>query len=244
MPLLGSTPPRQDLWTRTSWSTLATIAETAPREAEGAWNDLIARYRTPLLLQARRLLTRARGRPVPAEDAEDLVQAFWVACLDKDWLGRADPDKGRFRAFVQVLLKRFVRDRVEHEHAGVRHPGPGRGVAQLEDLAREPAAPGGAGDDDEAFDREWVRIAIERAIADVEAASARDGVVLRDLIRTDGKGSADLAAVLRVHPQQLAVIKTRVRDRFAKHFTNELAATVRDASDFDAEWRALARYLP
>lgn len=244
MPILGRDPPRQDPWALTSWSTVARLSSDTRQVAEVAWRDLIARYRGPLLSQARRLLARGRGRPATAEDAEEAVQAFWVACLEKDWLGRADAERGRFRAFVQVLLKRFVRDRVEHEHASVRHPGKGRSVVEMGALGVEEAAVASDRAEAEAFDREWVKVAIDRAVAAVEGASARDGVVLRDLMRTEGAGSPDLAALIRVHAEQLPVIKSRVRDRFSKRFAEELSATVRDPADFDEEWQALARYLP
>lgn len=44
------------------------------------------------------------------EDAEDYVQSFFTTFLEKDWLQRADREKGRFRTFILTILKRFVRD--------------------------------------------------------------------------------------------------------------------------------------
>src|SRR6185436_13455584 len=41
-------------------------------------------------------------------DAQDLTQEFFRHLLEKGWLDSADPDKGRLRTFLIVLLKRFM----------------------------------------------------------------------------------------------------------------------------------------
>lgn len=62
------------------------------RGALAALEKLCQAYWYPLYAYARRL-----GQT--PHDAEDLVQAFFVQCLEKKYLSAADQAKGRFRSF-------------------------------------------------------------------------------------------------------------------------------------------------
>ena len=42
------------------------------------------------------------------EDAKDLTQAFFVWLMEEGRLERYDPQRGRLRGYLKVLLKRFV----------------------------------------------------------------------------------------------------------------------------------------
>jgi RNA polymerase sigma-70 factor (ECF subfamily) len=66
-------------------------------------NRLIATYWKPIFHYL-----RTRGHP--AQDAEDLTQEFFLRFLQRGWLRPADPSRGRFRAFLLTLLKRFAHD--------------------------------------------------------------------------------------------------------------------------------------
>ena len=50
--------------------------------------------------------TRRAGRA--PHDAEDLTQEFFARLLKKEWLLAASPEKGRFRTFLLMALKRFM----------------------------------------------------------------------------------------------------------------------------------------
>ena len=50
---------------------------------------------------------RARWR-VPDEEAEDLAQGFFAAALEKGWLARYEPERGRFRSYVLACVETFV----------------------------------------------------------------------------------------------------------------------------------------
>jgi len=43
------------------------------------------------------------------EEAKDLTQDFFIWMMETGFVGRADPARGRFRAFVKVALERFLR---------------------------------------------------------------------------------------------------------------------------------------
>jgi RNA polymerase sigma-70 factor (ECF subfamily) len=41
-------------------------------------------------------------------EAQDFTQAFFAHLLDKGFVGEADPERGRFRAFLLTACKRFL----------------------------------------------------------------------------------------------------------------------------------------
>jgi RNA polymerase sigma factor (sigma-70 family) len=88
----------------TAWS-LVDQAKLHRENAE-AVNRLVRRYWKPVygFLRARRY---------PHAKAEDLTQEFFLRFLERDWLRRVDPQRGRFRTFMLTLLVRFLSDQSE-----------------------------------------------------------------------------------------------------------------------------------
>jgi RNA polymerase sigma-70 factor (ECF subfamily) len=66
-------------------------------------NRFVARYWRPVFY-----FLRTRGYPL--HDAEDLTQEFFLRFLERDWIGRADPARGRFRTYLLTVLTRFLAD--------------------------------------------------------------------------------------------------------------------------------------
>src|SRR5581483_7395218 len=87
----------------TTWSMIERSQQADPVEANAALNRLVGRYWKPVFYYL-----RAHGRSF--HDAQDLSQAFFSRLVERDWLRRADPERGRFRAFLLTLLKRFLSD--------------------------------------------------------------------------------------------------------------------------------------
>ena len=80
--------------------------------ARSALVDLCENYWHPLYAYLRR-------RGYSADETQDLTQEFFVRVLG-GYLDRADPAKGRFRAFILTCLKFFVADEKDRERAGGR----------------------------------------------------------------------------------------------------------------------------
>ncbi len=78
-----------------------------------ALNQLAEAYWKPLYWFARR---NGFGQ----EDAADLIQDFFAKLLERDWLDRADPNRGRLRNFLLTLLKRHLNDHRKHDRAEKR----------------------------------------------------------------------------------------------------------------------------
>lgn len=230
----------------THWRVVATLDRRDDPAWQESWQALVTAYTAPMQAYARSVLSRARGRAVGADEAAEMVQGFLASCVHKGWLSRADQDRGRFRAFLQALLKRYVLRVLRDASAQKRTPGPGRAVLPLHEagVAGDPGLEVDDAEDRAAFDREWVEVALERARGRLRAHNTRYLQVIDDLVATDGAGSPGLAARLGLREQQLPVLRHRARERFAKMLVEELRATVADEQAFLEEWAALAPYLP
>ncbi len=232
------------MWAKTRWSIVSGLDQRDDPAWQAAWAFLSTSYERPMLIYAERLLARAPGGRVSAQDARDVVQEFLTTCIEKDWLPRADPRRGKFRAYVQILLRRYVTRWLRRRLAKKRRPAEGISLLPLlpEDEEHMPSSAEAA--DLEAFDRSWSRVAIERALERLQRKSNRYGLVIRDLIDTEGEGSADLPDQLEGGRGQFPVTKHRAKKQFASLFREELSSTVADPAAFEEEWNALSRYLP
>ena len=135
------------------------------------WRSSTALYCYPVYAFIRR---RGHGR----QDAQDLTQDFFVHLLEKGTLGRADPQRGRFRSFLLGALDYFLAHAAERARAGKRGGGC-QWVFLDNDDAEDPyqlAAPEGM-TAEKVFDARW-------AATLVEATFAR----LRGELQSEGKG--------------------------------------------------------
>lgn len=83
----------------TQWSLIRGSA-LSQAERRAAFGTLAQAYRP-----AMRAFLRAR---LPAEEAEDALQAFLAQSFEHAWFARADPAFGSFRGFLLLMLRRHV----------------------------------------------------------------------------------------------------------------------------------------
>jgi RNA polymerase sigma-70 factor (ECF subfamily) len=102
MPEASSTTP-SDRFPTTAWGAIQAAQDHAQAGHVSALNQVIGRYWKPVFC-----FLRARGHDL--HRAEDLTQAFFLRFLERDWLQKADPDRGRFRTFLLTILVRFLSD--------------------------------------------------------------------------------------------------------------------------------------
>jgi RNA polymerase sigma-70 factor (ECF subfamily) len=116
-----------------------------------------------------------RRRYIPAQQADDLLQAFLAEkVLERNLVGGAAREKGRFRTFLLVALDRFVSNRLRDEQRLKRSPA--QGYAAMDDAVHAPApgpTPSGV------FEIEWARQVLGQAaqrMRDECTASGREDV--------------------------------------------------------------------
>ena len=87
----------------TRWSLVRSMQKGGEAEAARALNEICRHYWYPIYAFIRR-----KGHN--AETARDLTQEFFLQLLNRRFFERADPLKGRFRAFLMASLAYFLAD--------------------------------------------------------------------------------------------------------------------------------------
>jgi hypothetical protein len=92
--------------TTTRWTLVIAAGDAQRKEDRSALVSLCEKNGYPLYAYPRR-------RRYPADQAQDLTQAFFIPVLERRYLGRPDREKGGFRSLFLTSLKFFVAD--EHD---------------------------------------------------------------------------------------------------------------------------------
>lgn len=207
-----------------------------PRRAREALDEICHNYRGPVL-------SYVRQHGYRDADAEDLTQEFFARLVEQRWDERADPARGRFRAYLLTALQRFLANQAESGRA-TKRGGDARRVA----LDERTAGAAGTQSPEQAFNRAWVMTVIDHAIHRLEReirAAGRESLY-RELAEylVESPDSADYrraAERLDLKPNTVAVHVHRLKQRLRQLIRDELASTVDSADDLDSELRALRR---
>lgn len=180
-------------------------------------------------------------------DAEDLTQAFFACLLEKDYLRAADREKGRFRTFLLMALKRFMANEYDRAHAKKRG-----GFTQFlpidHDFAesRYAADPATGVDPERVFDRHWARTVLDRTLARLREEYATTGraQLFEHLANSLDKDSSALSYAEIAHRLNLteAAVKMavyRMRRRYRELLLSEITQTVANPQDAQHELQQL-----
>jgi RNA polymerase sigma factor (sigma-70 family) len=223
----------------TRWTLI--LASHEGGEAErAALEQLCATYWRPVYVFLRR-----KGLPPPA--AEDAVQGFFLHLLEKDFLPRLDPARGRFRSYLLRSLEHYLVNLHERDSALKRGGGYRFVPLDTEEVERElPAAPGTPLD---AFEKEWALGVMERALVRLRreyedgTRKGRADVVLRFFGLDRAPTYAEAARESAMTVPQFKAALHRARARFREILREEVAATVEDDAEGEREIGDLVRAL-
>jgi RNA polymerase sigma-70 factor (ECF subfamily) len=184
-----------------------------------------------------------RRRGFSPHDAEDLTQEFFARLLQHNWIARADERKGRFRSFLLTALKRFLAD--EWDKARAQKRGGGRPPVPLDSEVAGAGAPA-----DQVYDRQWALALLERTMARLRAEFAQAGKApefgqLKAFL-TAGRREISYpaaAAATGLSEGAARVAVHRLRKRYRELFREEIARTVAEPGEVDAELRHLIAVL-
>src|SRR5499427_6549679 len=226
----------------TRWSLVVAASDPKRKEVRSALASLCENYWYPLYAFLRR-------RGYPADQAQDLTQEFFIRVLEGRYLDRADPEKGRFRAFLLTSLKFFVSDEQDRNRAQKRGGGallPLEFSSGEERYQREPAH-------DETperiFERRWALSVLDRVVEklrDEFVQHGRPAHFERLKVFLLGQSDAPYAALAREMKTSEGALKVavhRLRKRYRELFRQEIADTVADSADVESELRSLAAVL-
>jgi len=192
-----------------------------------------------------------RGRGYDAEKAQDLTQGFFARFLEKQSVAVANPERGRFRAFLLTALKRYVINEYEREAAAQRG---GRHVHVALDFesAEQMYAVEHRHEDtpERVFDRKWAAITLDRALQRVREEYDRAGkrveadALLPYLTETSELPAyKQLGAELGLTEGAVKVAVHRLRRRFGVALRLEVGETVMEPDDIEDEMRELFRAI-
>ena len=191
------------------------------------------------------------GRGILPTDAQDLTQEFFARLLAKEYLQAADREKGRFRTFLRVALRRFLAN--EWDRARRLKRGGGHTPLPLDTTAAEQRYQAERDDTvapDHLYERRWARALLEQALVRLRSdyAAARKTTEFDQLkgaltAERGGIPYRDLAAALGQSEGAARVAVHRLRKRFREVFRATVAETVSTPDEVDDELRYLVGLL-
>src|SRR6266567_4670645 len=161
-------PPGRSFAT-THWSVVLAAGQDASPGAQEALEKLCRAYWYPLYVYVRR-----QGQS--PHDAQDLTQELFARLLEKRYLRLADPDRGKFRAFLLKSLKHFLVN--EWQKARTQKRGGGQCLIPLDaEIAesRYAAEPVQALTLDQVYEKRWAVTLIEAVLAGLRESYAAAG---------------------------------------------------------------------
>ena len=228
------------IFATTHWTAVLAAGRGDSQQADVALEELCRTYWYPLYAYVRR---QGHSR----EDAEDLTQGFFARLLEKNYLEGISSDKGKFRAFLLVALKRFLANEWDYANRQKR----GGGVLPLsldwqDAETRYQINPADHLSPDKLYDRAWAVVVLERVITRLRDESNADGKAgLYEQLKTFlmmGKSEilyAQAAAALKMTEGGVRVAVHRLRRRYRELLHEEIAQTLANPAQADEEMQAL-----
>lgn len=227
------TPGPDRAFQTTHWSV---VLQAATGASTTALERLCATYWFPLYSFVRR-------QGFDAHDAQDLTQGFFALFLAKHYLKDVDREKGRFRSFLLASLKHYLANEWKkarrQKRGGHVETFSLDAVTAEERFQMEPAA---LDSPERAYDRRWATTVLDTVLRRLRQEFEETGrgirfpVLSAFLFQEAAPGEyARLAAGWRVTESAVRSSVQRTRQRYAALFREEIAHTVSDPRDVDAE---------
>lgn len=208
---------------------------SANADSEHALNDLCRIYWYPVYAFARR-------QGIAAENAQDLVQAFFLDLLERGSLAVASPERGRFRNFLLTSFRNFHSKQRERGNALKR--GGGKTIVSFETEEAEQRfglTEGTGGSPEQHFLREWTLDLLKDSLAELRKTYlAREQIDLFDALQdyladTVPPPYEDVAQKLGKSVGSVRVALHRLRGRYRSAVRAAVANTLEDSSDANIE---------
>lgn len=240
---MSTKPESKDIFATTHWTVVLQAGRTDTKRAEQALAELCQTYWYPLYCYVRR-----RGHS-PA-DAEDLTQGFFAKLLRLESLAQVAPNQGKFRSFMLAALKNYLVEQQRHALAQKRDV---RLTVSMDTEFAERQLALVSSDSlppDRQFERQWAITLLERVMRRLaEDYEANDKSKLFQELRFSIVGSRsdvpyrELATRLDMKETALRVAIHRLRKEYRQRLEAEIANTVTQAEEIDAEINDLRRIL-
>ena len=229
----------------TRLSAIVAASSSNEEERTRAFEVLIAAYWMPVYKYVRIKWNK------PTEDARDLTQGFFLEAMEKNFFGRYDASKAKFRTFLRSCLDGFVAN--ENKAASRLKRGGDATILSLDfDGAEEQlkiAARPAAGAIDEYFEKEWARsvfgLALEGFRAQMQDAGKETHLRLFERYVIDADDAAPktsykaLAAEFNLSTTDVTNYLALARREFRRIVLEKLRQLTATDEEFRREARAL-----
>lgn len=234
----------QPLFLTTRWTIVLGARNSSSTASMRALESLCQSYWYPLYVFVRR-------QGYSAHDAQDLTQDFFAKLLEKDYLRTVEREKGRFRTFLIVALKRFLLNEWDKRQA-VKRGGRLTHLSLDTDLAESrylmessesiPA--------DHLYEKRWALTLLDQAMgrlrADYETTGRGAEFSHLKVYLTVDRSEVSyplIASALGMTEGAARVALHRLRKRFREMFREEIAGTVSAPDEVDDEVRHVVAVL-
>ena len=180
-----------------------------------------------------------------------MTQDFFSQFLEKNYLAKADPDRGKFRTFLLTSLRNFLVN--EWKRAGRLKRGGGLEFLSIDTNAAEDRYAAEASNEfnpDAEYEARWAVTLIEQVLTALrqefnDADKAQLFEQLKGFIwgNKTNASYAEIAGDLKLSEGTVKVAVHRLRQRFRELLRAEVAHTVARPEDIDGELRYLIGVL-
>ena len=228
----------------THWSVVLSAGDEDDEHRSAALAQLCEDYWYPLYAFARR-----RGHQ--PQDAQELTQAFFAVLLEKNYVGSADAELGRFRAFLITAFKRFLSKEYDRQ-ATVKRGGSVQFVSlnASDGESRFQVEPSHNDTPDRLFDRRWALLVTEYTMNQLATEYEQAGktalfkklqpALTHDI---DAPSHTESADQLEMSVSAVRVALHRLRKRYQEILRAEVMKTVAHSADVEDELRDLVEAL-
>ena len=224
----------------THWSVVLAAGHRSSPDSDKALESLCRTYWYPLYAYVRR-------RVADVHEAQDLTQEFFARLLEMNYVAEADPERGRFRAFLLTAFKHFLSK--EWDKAKAQKRGGGRVPIPLEFLSfdsRFSVEPSQNLTAEQVYDRQWAVTLLDRVMDRLRDEFVRAGKAPQFEQLTGfligqhaGVTYADAADGMGVTEGTVKMTVHRMRQRYRELLRTEISQTVAGPGDVDDEIRSL-----
>lgn len=231
---------RPDQFATTRWSVVVSAGHESSPDSQQALAILCELYWIPLYGYVRR-------RVGSVAEANDVTQAFFAELLEKNFVGDADPRRGKFRAFLLTSLKHFLSKRWASQKALKR--GGGQTLISLDfgfadsQIRIEPTS---GLTPEQIYDRDWAFALLQRILHRLKEEFTAVGKsqqydLLKPFLVGDHGGLtwADVAVRLNMSEAAAKMAGSRMRRRYRELLRQEISETVASPDEVDDEIRNL-----
>ena len=228
----------------TCWTEVLLAREQDAPGAREALEHLCRLYWYPIYAHIRQSVNEPH-------DAEDLTQEFFRLLIEKNYLGAVDRQRGKFRSFLLVAVKRFLIN--AHRHAHRLKRGGTQSLISLdvelaESRLQSELATGLS--PSQIFERRWAQTLLDGASTRLRAEYTANGKAqlfeaLNEFLSDDSRFGdyVEVSARLGMTPGTVAVNVHRLRQRYRQLLREAVLPTVSVPTEVDGEMKQLVAAL-